>query len=701
MDESAAQGRAPDRPEISGSQQFQYGDKNLQVNISTGTGRPAGPLVVGDVPQEPAAFQLRAGLMEALAREPGDRGRVVFAVTGIRGVGKTQIAAACARRRIAEGWRLVAWVDAGDEALLLSGLAQVAAKTKIGTEGEDVRVLAAGVRHWLETDGDRRLLVFDNATDLDVLRPFLPAAGAAQVIVTSSRRPAAALGQAVPVDVFSGEEGLAFLEQRTGLDDAAGAEELARELGFLPLGLAQAAALIARERLSYGTYLGRLRSLPVKDYLRPTEGDTYPYRLAEAIELSLNAVAERDPSGGQARLMGLVAVLAETGVPRDWLHQAAETAVSGEDQIAAVQTDAAVGDLADASLLGFSVDGASVTAHRLVMRVIRERLAAEGRLMAVAEEAARVLARVAKRFGERWRDRAAVRDLAGQVVALVNCLTAHPTAFAGGPADLLKVRQRLVLLLIGLGDSTELAVAAAEPLAADFERLLGPDHLSTVMSRGSLAAAYRAAGRSAEAAALYERILADRARLLGASHPSILTTRTNLGAAYTDVGRTAEAIPLLEQALAGFERVFGPDHPGTLTTRNNLAEVYQAAGRTAEATVLHEQTLVDRERLLGTAHPDALVSRTNLGAVYQAAGRTAEAIPLLEQGLAAFERLLGPDHPKTQTARTNLVVAYKAAGRTAEAIALLEQALAAFERLLGNSHPNTKRVRGILASLTA
>ena len=121
---------------------------------------------------------------------------VVFAVTGIRGVGKTQVAAAYARRRIDDGWRLVAWVDASDEASVLAGLAQVAVAAGIGPAGEDARVLAAGVRHWLEADGERRLLVFDNAVDLDMLRPFLPAGGAAQVVVTSSRRSAAGLGGA-------------------------------------------------------------------------------------------------------------------------------------------------------------------------------------------------------------------------------------------------------------------------------------------------------------------------------------------------------------------------------------------------------------------------------------------------------------------------------------------------------------------------
>ena len=191
---------------ISFGQGIQVGDDNVQVNTFIETyidqrgtalsGAPAGTVVVGDVPQQPAAFQPRAGLLGVLERESGPRVSVVFAVTGIRGVGKTQVAAAYARRRIADGWRLVAWVDADDQASVLAGLAQVAAAAGLGRAGEDARVLAAGVRHWLEADGKQRLVVFDNAADLDGLRPFLPAGGAAQVVITSNRRSAAGLGHA-------------------------------------------------------------------------------------------------------------------------------------------------------------------------------------------------------------------------------------------------------------------------------------------------------------------------------------------------------------------------------------------------------------------------------------------------------------------------------------------------------------------------
>ena len=114
------------------------------------------------------------------------------------------------------------------------------------------------------------------------------------MIITSNQQEASGLGEPVAVDVFTEQEALSFLAQRTGRSDDAGARELAAELGFLPLALAQAAAVIAAQHLDYRTYLARLRTVPVQESLEArTRGEPYPHGVAEAIVLALDAVSRR------------------------------------------------------------------------------------------------------------------------------------------------------------------------------------------------------------------------------------------------------------------------------------------------------------------------------------------------------------------------------------------------------------------------
>ena len=150
---------------------------------------------------------------------PGEsRVAVVCAVTGLRGVGKTQVAAAYARARVSQGWGLVGWVNAETRDTLLAGLAGSPSDSgwPIRTVTPAVR---ARLRDHLQTRTGPGLLVFDNATDPDGLRPFLPATGGTQVVITSTDQAFAELGHPVDVATFSRTESLGYLQSRTGLTD--------------------------------------------------------------------------------------------------------------------------------------------------------------------------------------------------------------------------------------------------------------------------------------------------------------------------------------------------------------------------------------------------------------------------------------------------------------------------------------------------
>lgn len=239
------------------------------------------------------------------------------AVSGLGGVGKTQLAVEYAYRFL-NRYDAVLWVGAEAKDALAAGFGALATELRLPErDATEIAVQVAAVKNWLERSS-RWLLIFDNATDEDSLAEFLPHGGGGHVIITSRSAHWDRVAKPLPLDVWPREESLAFVQARTG-ESGDAASRLAETLGDLPLALEQAAAYVGHKRIDCAGYLARFETARRKllNSGRPYHDGKREETVATTWEVSLAALAAESPPALQ--LLYVCAFLAPDNIPRDLL----------------------------------------------------------------------------------------------------------------------------------------------------------------------------------------------------------------------------------------------------------------------------------------------------------------------------------------------------------------------------------------------
>ncbi|MCL4261689.1 MAG: tetratricopeptide repeat protein [Anaerolineae bacterium] len=188
------------------------------------------------------------------------------------------------------------------------------------------------------------------------------------------------------------------------------------------------------------------------------------------------------------------------------------------------------------------------------------------------------------------------------------------------------------------------------------EKALGPDHPDTATSLNNLGYLLQAIGDLAGARPYYQRALAIHEKALGPNHPDTATSLNNMGTLLDSMGDLAAARPYYERALSIREKVLGPDHPNTAQTLNNLGYLLQAMGDLAAAQPYYERALLINEKALGPDHPDTARSLNNLAILAYYEGNYAAAARLMRRALVICKQRLGPQHPDTISSHESLAV---------------------------------------------
>jgi hypothetical protein len=299
------------------------------------------------------------------------------------------------------------------------------------------------------------------------------------VLVTTTVPDFEVLGGTVPVGGFDEPEAVRFLAARAGgeLGGVPGlgdryrpsgpdseVADVARELGCLPLALAQAGAVIRRHGLA--GHLARPHTPP----LEREPGEAHPACVEDTTLATLRMVAARD---SRALVVAeLLAVLASRGTRRVLVHRA------GPDPVA---VDAALSGLAAASLAEFDVRGEVVVMHRLTQRAVLGRLHAEERLAPALDRAFDVIGSGEPRL-----------DLVDHSAALWRHFRAlSAPELTPRLARILRLRRRAVDLLAEAGALAQARTLGREVLA-DHHAYLPTGHEDTALAARSL---YRAGER--------------------------------------------------------------------------------------------------------------------------------------------------------------------------------------------------------------
>ncbi|MFD8392675.1 NB-ARC domain-containing protein [Streptomyces sp. NPDC059680] len=694
------------------------------------------PLQLGVIPAAARCFQPRPALDERTNADAASTAVRCTVLVGTAGVGKTQQAARFARA----AWQekrvdLLLWVAGTDREAVVAAyahaIADITGADPAGGSGTAAAEQAAqAFLAWLRPDagGPRRrwLIVLDDVADPEDLRGLWPPQNQdGEVLVTTRRRDVAqpAPNRAVvPVGGFTPDEATTYLSEALaayGRDPgpASDLDALARELGFLPLALAQVAAGLAGSGQDCGTYLGLLREYDLLDGAddssgarrgRPLSGllpgpgalpDGQGFAVTEAWRSLLDRADRLPPTELARPLMEVASLLPAAGAPAsvftnqacaDYVQQQRATPSPGQF-LRGEDITAALGVLDRLGLIDYEPRGSgdpyrAVRVHPVLQRAVREGLPAD-RIRGLARTVASAWVKAADAHGA---DPAFVPVFANAA----DVLRAHAAPALWSPftppapgtlgvslnelfedphPDTHELLFRTGELLGTTGRSATGARDHFAWLAGEVLRRQGPESPSLEAACARQAHWQGVSGDAHGAAAGYAAIVDRQSRVFGPHHARTFAARAALGHWREAAGDTAGAVAAYAELLPLQQRSFGADSSYALETAAELARVQGESGDAYGAAITYETLLNDLLRTLrgtGGLQPrsgpygnEALV-RSNWLKVFTAhrghahwrgrAGDAAGAAVSFTYLLNEQVRVLGPDHPDVLATREEL-----------------------------------------------
>ncbi|MEU9331797.1 FxSxx-COOH system tetratricopeptide repeat protein [Streptomyces sp. NPDC048290] len=706
-----------------------------QLMQSTTTATPA---LLVNVPLRNTSFVGRQALLRAVEEQLAAQDTAAVlpnALHGLGGVGKSQLALEYVYSHQYD-YRVICWIPAERESLILAALAQLAAQLGVAPAQDGVGVPAANtaVPAVLEAlrsgvPYDRWLLIFDNAEDVEAVRAYFPTNGPGKVIVTSRNRAWERVATSLPVNVFEREESVELLQRRSPDLSVEDADRLAEALGDLPLAVEQAGAWRAVTGMQVDEYLELLNARS-PEILELDPSPEYPVSVAAAWDISLERIRERNP--GARQLLDICASMAPEPIPRSVLRGSRGVSITPEiDPVLreSIKLNRAVRDLSQFSLIKVDPRSNTLQMHRLLQTVLLAKLDPADRVR--MRDAAHQLLSAAKPgpFGSslEWRSYQAllphvlasqavlstdtyVRDLVLDTVWFLyywgdhegaaelarQCWNAWMAASGEEDVQVIRITKSLAFLLRQIGQVPE-SIPLTEK-ALEVCRRIDADPEDLIDSLCELADARGYQGRFEEGRDLTAEATELARSLYGADDPITLRAIHAWGVHLRFCGQFSEALDLDTENARQREQLFGSASFFTLNSLNALAIDVREGGDYPGGRDYQEDAYRRAVGSFGEEHPLALRTARNLAVSRRRDGAFGEALKLSEETLRRFVARYGPDHFDSLSTAINLSVDQRLDGDLEASRSLAEVTVRRLETRLGRDHAYTLMTRANLAA---
>ena len=603
-------------------------------------------------------------------------------LVGMRGCGKTQLAASLAEQCEEANWSLVAWINAVSPDTIQSDLVELAKRLKIDTSDQPAQdvIVRRCLDHLKSAAPTDRLIVFDNVEDINDICGLVPTGDGLRVVATTTNDNGWNFQwDTVRIGVFDREKSIDYLLTVTNSDDRDAAGTLARRLGDLPLALAQAAATALNEDWTLTQYLRLLKKYRSEQVIRSIPGDEYPHDVYGALRMAIRGTLNNLDEGTRRaarRQLGALALLAESGVPTHWLDPMSEEPNDAEfqDHDRAADEDAhnALTKLIHRSIVQQSADRATTMLHRLQAQAFRESWD-EIEAAVANHAAAQILTEVnidGIALADTERRRKNTRDLMHQLRSIGNQTHSFSLFKQSGSLEATDHAMRNAILL-----GIEREIIKLHNVVDILSDIYGIHNETVQILRNDLADAYLIRGsmsmaRKLRTARKYGRIMTFQ----GDIDDAVLAHMTE-ASEQESAHNYYEAIEEYELALQACPPAIGIDARYIATIRHALARLYSESNRIEEALAEYKKAIEEGPAILGPGHPSTDRLRVELADLLSAEGRFTDAIELLNEAYSNYSNTFGNADDLSLYTLIKLCDAHISIGEYDKAVALYKKVL--------------------------